>query len=250
MRTKILLLSAVALATGLVSSFAQSNVYSVNVVGYANIPTRTGISSQGNQFNAAGGNNSANNVIANTGQWDGSELQFWTGINYSVAVFDSLTDDTTTGFTDRIGNPIPSPNIGNAVGYYFNNLSGVSNNITYVGDVRVGTNSVVLTRTPAISLHTSQLPVGGGIISALSLSNPGGALDGCEIQIPVINAGGNISGFSVAVFDSLTDDTTTGFTDRIGNPVPEPQLKVGQSFFFNNLSTGNQTWTQVYTNGP
>jgi hypothetical protein len=36
MRTKTLLLSAAAMAAGLVSSVAQSNVYSVNVVGYVN----------------------------------------------------------------------------------------------------------------------------------------------------------------------------------------------------------------------
>lgn len=239
-----------AVAAGLVSSVAQSNVYSVNVVGYANVPTKTGLNTQGNQFNASGANNAANNVIPNTGTWDGSELQLWTGINYQIAVFDSLTDDTTTGFTDRIGNPVPAPTLGNGLGYFFNNLSGSSNNITYVGDVRVGTNTATLTRSPALTLHTSQLPVGGGISSALSLVNVGGALDGCEIQIPTINAGGNISGFSIAVYDSLTDDTTTGFTDRIGNPVPEPQLKVGQSFFFNNLSAGPLTWTQIYTNGP
>src|SRR4051812_16300088 len=42
MRTKTLLLSAVALAAGLLSSQAQSNVYSVNVVGYANITLQPG----------------------------------------------------------------------------------------------------------------------------------------------------------------------------------------------------------------
>src|SRR5690242_9398184 len=36
MRTKSLLLSAAALAAGIASSVAQSNVYSVNVVGYVN----------------------------------------------------------------------------------------------------------------------------------------------------------------------------------------------------------------------
>src|SRR5215475_1208779 len=38
MRTKTLLLSAVALAAGVLASQAQSNVYSANVVGYVNLP--------------------------------------------------------------------------------------------------------------------------------------------------------------------------------------------------------------------
>src|SRR5262249_25584145 len=39
MRTKTLLCAA-ALAAGVVSTMAQSNVYSLNVVGYVNVPTR------------------------------------------------------------------------------------------------------------------------------------------------------------------------------------------------------------------
>jgi hypothetical protein len=42
MRTKTLLLSAVALAAGLVSSQAQSNVYSANIVGYVNVTNAAG----------------------------------------------------------------------------------------------------------------------------------------------------------------------------------------------------------------
>jgi len=38
MRTKTLLLTAAALVAGLASSQAQSNVYSVNIVGYVNVP--------------------------------------------------------------------------------------------------------------------------------------------------------------------------------------------------------------------
>jgi hypothetical protein len=41
MRTKTLFLAAAALAAGLASSQAQSNVYSVNIVGYINVPLGT-----------------------------------------------------------------------------------------------------------------------------------------------------------------------------------------------------------------
>jgi hypothetical protein len=42
MRTKITFLAAAALAAGLASSMAQSNVYSVNIVGYINVPIAAG----------------------------------------------------------------------------------------------------------------------------------------------------------------------------------------------------------------
>jgi hypothetical protein len=42
MRTKITFLAAAALAAGLASSMAQSNVYSVNIVGYINYPMAAG----------------------------------------------------------------------------------------------------------------------------------------------------------------------------------------------------------------
>jgi hypothetical protein len=42
MRTKITFLAAAALAAGLASSQAQSNVYSVNIVGYINVPVAAG----------------------------------------------------------------------------------------------------------------------------------------------------------------------------------------------------------------
>jgi hypothetical protein len=42
MRTKITFLAAAALAAGLASSQAQSNVYSVNIVGYINVPIAAG----------------------------------------------------------------------------------------------------------------------------------------------------------------------------------------------------------------
>jgi hypothetical protein len=96
----------------------------------------------------------------------------------------------------------------------------------------------------------SPLPFAGGVSTALGLVNTGGALDGAEVQQAVITAGGAVQGFKVSVFDSSTDDTTTGFIDRNGNPVAEPQIKVGEGFFFNNSSGGTRTWTQVLNIAP
>src|SRR5882672_2501980 len=61
MRTKTLICAAVLMAAGVATSLAQSNVYSLNVVGYVNVPT-TGA---GNFNMMANPLNNANNGITN-----------------------------------------------------------------------------------------------------------------------------------------------------------------------------------------
>jgi hypothetical protein len=229
---------------------AQSNVYSLNIVGYVNVATPNGFTFLANPL-SAGVTNGANEVLPNTGSLDTCEIHEWTGTGFKVSVFDSLTDDTTTGFTDRNGNPVPPPPLTSGKGWFFNNQVGAAlTNVTFVGNVRTGTNNLTL----PVSAHTtaagSPLPLAGGISSVLGLTNPGGALDTCEIHKAVINGAGSITGYSVSVFDSLTDDTTTGFTDRNGNPITQPTINIAQGFFFNNQTATPVTWTQVLNVGP
>jgi hypothetical protein len=82
MRTKNLLLSAAALAAGIVSSSAQSNVYSVNIVGYVNKPLAT------NQLELIqnpldNGTNTLNSTLGSLGT--GSQAYVWNGSGYSFA---------------------------------------------------------------------------------------------------------------------------------------------------------------------
>jgi len=79
--------------------------------------------------------------------------------------------------------------------------------------------------------------------------NTAGALDFCEIQFPRLNGIGNVVGFNVVLWDSSTDDTSTGFIDSNFNPVAEPQIKVGQGFFIHNTSLSPIVWTQVLSVG-
>jgi hypothetical protein len=241
-----------ALAAGVATSMAQ-NVYSLNIVGYANVPTPVGFTFQTNPFDT--GTNGALQVIPNPGDGinptalDGSEIHEWIGTGFKVSVFDSLTDDTSTGFTTRAGAATPAPVLSSAKGYLFNNAQATSNNITYVGTVRTGTNTVTFPVSGLPVATGSPIPYAGNP-AALGFTNTGDginptALDGCEIETLVRAPNGNAQGFLVRVFDSLTDDTTTGFTDRGGSPQPAPQLAVGQGFFFNNTSASPVTWTQV-----
>jgi len=222
---------------------AQSNVYSLNIVGYANVAAPVGFSFQSNPLDA-GVTNGANEVIPNTGQWDGCEIHEWTGTSYKVSVFDSVTSDTTTGFTDRNFAPIQPPLLTSGKGYLFNNQLAAAT-ITYVGNVRVGTNTLTFPVSSHVYAVGSPLPLAGGISSTLGLINTAGAIDGAEVQTAVLNAAGQVTGFRVSVFDSTQ---TSGFSDRNFNQVTEPQIAIGQGFFLNSQAASAVTWKQVLLN--
>ncbi len=246
MRTKVLL-GLAALAAGVATSMAQSNVYSLNIVGYVNVALPKGFSFQSNPLDA-GVTNGANEVYNNsTGQYDFCEIHQWNGTGYTISVFDSSTDDTSTGFTDRPGNPVKPPVLSSGQGYLFNVVNGSPvTNATYVGNVRVGTNSTAYANS-SLTAVGSALPLSGGISTALGMNNSAGAFDFAEIE-QAVRSGTQITGFKISVFDSSTDDTSTGFTDRPGNPVPEPQVALGEGFYFHNASGHAITWTQVLLN--
>jgi hypothetical protein len=265
MRTKALL-SMAALAASTVGLMAASPVYSLNVVGYANVPTPLGYSFQANPFDiddGAGHTNLASTVIANpdptqdySGPWDASQLQTWSGVGFTIYLFDSVTSDTTTGFTTTLGAPVASPTLGSGVGYLINNGQAASNNITYVGNVRIGTNNVNFPIAAHAFAIGSPLPLGGGVSSSLGMVNAdpsqtAGPLDGGFLEFLKVNSSGQATGYRIVLFDSLTADTSTGFTDTLGNPVPEPQVGVGGGYFLNTSGlSAPYTWTQIYTNGP
>src|SRR5512143_1383743 len=94
MRTKALLLGAMIGAASLATSMAQ--VYSVNIVGYINVPIPTGFSIVANQLNNSAGN-AIENVIPNS-PTDISVYK-WVAGNWVIVNWNSVDkywDDTTT----------------------------------------------------------------------------------------------------------------------------------------------------------
>jgi len=225
------------LTAGVATSMAQSNVYSLNIVGYANVPIRSGYNFHSTPFRVTTAvTNGANEILpANTGQYDGDQILKWTGSGWASANLDSASP---TGFSDNGGNPVGAPILNAGVGYLYNNVQGASNNITYVGEVRSGTNTVNIPASPEFSAIGSPAPFAGGIISVLQFTNTAGALDGDAI----LRAVGAISGFASSSFDSASP---TGFSDSGGNPIPEPVIAVGQGFFFDNVAATPVSWQQV-----
>jgi len=264
MKSKTLLIAAAALAAGIITSEAQ--VYSQNIVGYVNVPLPGGYSFLSNPLDTSDAtgavNDAATNVIVNTfnaglgfGPMDGSTLLLWTGTGYNTFYFDSNPADTTTGFTDANGSPLPCPTLGPGIAYYINNVNA-SNTVTIVGAVRgvlaggVGVSNVVTIPSQAFSFIGSATSIGGDIVTNLMLANPYnaglgfGPLDGCKVLVPNYNGAGILVSYTSYVFDSNPSDTPTGFTDNNGSPLPAPTFKVGSGVFFNNTLGSSISWTQ------
>ena len=121
---------------------------------------------------------------------------------------------------------------------YFNNISGIPVTFTFVGTVPQGTLSI--TNTNGFNLVSSIVPQGGGLVSALGLT------------IDFANStqdGDRVITYVNGLFSSLSVDSSqvSGWQAN----APEPQIAVGQGFYYArnsaNLSSGNYVWTRTFT---
>jgi len=143
MRTKTLLLSAAALAAGLASSMAQSNVFSVNIVGYVNKPLATN-ALELIQNPLSDGTNTLNSALGALGS--GSEAFVWNGAGYSF----SSKPKTVWN---------PNLSIPTGVGMFVRRIGATSTN-TFVGQVvaNVGTSVTNQLTAGVLTLVGSLIP--------------------------------------------------------------------------------------------
>lgn len=208
MRTKALLGAAI-LAAGLASSMAQ-NVYSLNVVGYYNVPVPANqYVLIANQLDTT--NNTLGGILPNAPA--GSIFQKfgsgWQGY---------LMDDV-----DLVWTPNANATLAPGEGGFFK--SPVATTLTFVGEVKQGS----LTNTLPIGLYTvvgSIVPQAG---TPTALGIPGEAGD-------VIQKWS--SGWSGFVFDDV---------DLVWTPTV-PTFGVGEAFFYKKASTATQSkWVRNFT---
>lgn len=228
MRTKLLLAAAAFVAAGVASSMAQSNVYSLNIVGYVNVNTPGSFTAMSNPLRAgtAGAVDRADQVIPYA---DGNTIQIWNGVGWNLFGMDSLSG---TGWVDAGGVDVPLaslPVLDGGKGFFYGNNTGVPT-VTFVGEVRTGTNTVAIGN--GLSALGSPLPLGG----AVETGAPGLAVqDGDSVQF------WTGTGWALIGRDSLSG---TGWVDAGGVDTAEPVLTVGQGFFYGN-NTGPFNWTQI-----
>jgi len=158
MRTKTLLLAAVALATGISASAAQT-VYSVNAVGYVNLSLKTGFNLISNPLN--GTNNNINTIIpvalgdSVLFRWDAPAQTFGQADTYVVDA-----DPAVTGWYEGGGSKSASV-IAPGEGFFIQSPGATT--LTFVGEVPQGnvTNAV----PPNFSFKSSIVPQSVGIVS-------------------------------------------------------------------------------------
>jgi hypothetical protein len=255
MKTKTLLIAAAALAAGVISSQAQTPVYSANIVGYVNQPLVSGYVNVANPLDLGAGN-SLTNVIQNvpvggSGPLDGALVYIWNGVGYSIYTLDSTVATGVADSSDSSAVTAPTVSPGQLI-FLLNNTGATFTN-TAVGTVHVdgpATGSQVVGVTTNVlgtgySFIASKISVGGGVSSALGLTNTvvsgTGVLDGALLYVPNI-VNGNFLGYNITTIDS---STSTGFADSSdSSAVPEPQVPVGTGFVLLNNTGNPYTWVQ------
>jgi hypothetical protein len=225
---KTLLIAAAALAGSIISSQAQ--VYSQNIVGYANVTLNSGYTLVASQFNS-GASNGLNEVAANLPY--GSTVLLFNGVGYNQYQYAPGLNDANTIFIDPDSqNDVTTPVVQPGQGFFVQNPGTAVTN-TFVGTVATN----VINLAAGYSLVGSPLPYGGDITNSLINLN---LVTGATILIY------NGTGYSQYQYAPGFNDAGTVFIDPdTQNDKPDPILSVGQGFFYQNPGSA-VTWAQVY----
>ena len=223
MRTKALVCAA-ALAAGALASWAQSNVYSLNVVGYVNVQLPVGYSLVANPLDA--GNNTVSNLfntLAQDPDFLGSTVYAWNG-SFFVA---NQLDPFGTGWAT------PTAAFPPGLGFFIQNAGTTAKTNTFVGNVMQG--HLVNALPTGYKVVGSMVPQSGYVADLGLVSTPGDT----------------IYMWNGSFFVSIQNDPFgTGWPSPVPpftvDPVKGPFINVGQSFFYNS-GDGSATWVRDFT---
>jgi hypothetical protein len=227
MRTNTALLGAAAFAVGALSSATAQNVYSVNVVGYVNVPINHGLQIIGNPLLATDNsitglfiNNSTNNGASSPAL--GLTVYTWSGTGF----VSDHNDTYGAGWT-----PNPSLQLAPGTGFFVSNGGATFTN-TFVGTVVQGGSTNVVGNH--LSLQSSQWPVGTNVVPLGLNANSGDTIYTW-----------NGSGFSSFHLDTYGAGwSPAGPLCSVSNG---PLIGVGQGFFYSNGSGAPFNWVQNFT---
>jgi len=162
MRTKVLVCAAALAVASAFSTMAQ-NVYSLNVVGYINIPLVEGFNLVANQldFDGTGTNNTVVNILG-TNLPLKTTIYTWNGTTYASSTYNTVKGSTTAAWN------APAVTLNPGQGAWLSipkgGLAGTSSNVTTVGQVDQG--SLVnpnLLAAGGFALVGSMVPISGGL---------------------------------------------------------------------------------------
>jgi len=209
------------MAAGAVASMAQSNVYSLNVVGYVNYP----LPITGDYYlvsNPLDNTNSDLNTIMPV-MPNGSAVALW-----STAAQDFSTVSPVY-FTSGGGHWVPDPTIAAGQGFFVIPNSPCTN--TFIGNVRQQPITLSLVGSGNYECIGSTVPLAGGVTNQVG-------------NYPALN------GDSVAIWSVAAQDFSTVapvyFTSGGGHWTPDYNFTPGDGFFIIR-NGGPVTWTRTFT---
>jgi len=238
MRTKSLLAAAAMTAAGLASSLAQSNVYSLNVVGYVNLTLKPGYNLITPQLKDSSGSTAINTILTNCPTladgstffgWDSALQTFTTAANF-VATPPDGPAWYNADFTALVTDTAPR-----GKSYFIFNAGGANANLTLVGEVPQGSNSGTVPNN--YGFLGDYAPVSQEI-----LTNGFPVADGSTVQ----TWDNTLQTYSVALNGIATPpDGPAWYNADFTAQVPfAPQ--VGQGFLYF-TTTGSASWTRNFT---
>lgn len=157
MRTKTLIAAAAFVAAGIASSMAQSNVYSLNVVGYVNKSFQSGFFVfVSNPLN--NNTNSLKDIIPNPPD----NTQVW---RWLVGAQDLDVANIAT-YSSALQQWVPNPQINPGEGFFV--VGGGDFTNTFVGEVSQGALTIPLVGNGNFEAIGSKAPVGGSLTNVLA----------------------------------------------------------------------------------
>ena len=215
MRTKTLLAAAAIVAAGLASSQAQSNVYSLNVVGYVNSSYVPGFNLTANPL--VNSTNNLNNIIKLAPD------------NTLAFIYDPIIQDFDANIPTFVAGPnvwSPSATINPGVGFFLFTDTAFTN--TYVGEVKQGTTTLAI--QSAFNGVSSPAPIGGSLSNVLQ-------------SFPV-----NDNDLALQ-YDPIAQDFLNIATFVSGPNVWSPDLnvKVGEGLFYFSNTGSTTNWVRNFT---
>jgi hypothetical protein len=235
MKTKTLLIAAAALAVGVISSQAQ--VYSQNIVGYANVKMIGG-----NNYNLVvaplrNSTNTPESLI--TGMNIGDNVFVWTpGVGYTIYNYAGV-DGAGAGLNwyDPDFNGVASPVIAAGQAIFYQNSGATYTNV-FVGDVQL-TNSPTLAGGNNYNLIGTTPPI-GGFIDSTNFNMNFNVGDNVFVWTPGV-------GYTIYNYAGV-DGAGAGLNwyDPDFNGVVGPVISVGQGYFYQNSGPA-RTWTNNIT---
>jgi hypothetical protein len=217
MRTKVLL-SLAAFAVSAFAAYAQSNVYSVNIVGYVNVTCNPGYTLIANPLVQT--NQQISQVLTEPMTPAGSEVFKFDGANF----IGNTLDEFGGGWSN------PTDTLDNGDGWFFKNNSGSATTLTFVGEVASGS-------------KTNALPA--GITAAASIIPFAGFAEDIGLSAA---PGDNVVKYRSGNFVTYFNDEFGGgwsSSEIDYDPIKGPNISVAEGILYYNNGGGTPTWIQT-----